>query len=134
MASVPDVTEELRKLEDMTYHVIGGTRRLARQGLAMADRIREIEQIGAAHVRSSTGAADDGGNKRVGGWVTFPEFMQVMESALFSLKAYGPTAKRAAELLRRTTIYSSMSTLPPGTTSSHRCRARKQDGQQAGGE
>ena len=91
IAPVSGVVLALQELEQLAYEDVAGTRRLARQGVAMADRIREIERIGRARL--------EGKSDGIGAWITYREFLDVLEPALFSLKAFAPTTVRATELL-----------------------------------
>ena len=122
VAIVDDVIQRIKELESMCYQeVLCGktmkTRKAARSGLNVRVCISQIRKFGKSNssaiaISDSTASgpsgpsrsrrkkkAADKGNS-VPDWITFRQFLSVMEQPLFSLKDYPPPAASASCLLR----------------------------------
>ena len=116
VAIVDEVVQCLRELEQMSYREVsdeklGKTRKAARMGLNIDKCLYEIRKIGkenSAQVAPKPSGRGRGRHSKKSAakkalksadWITFRQFLRVMEQRLFSLKAYPPTAKLANALL-----------------------------------
>lgn len=114
------VVEELRLLESNGFTEVkekgglGKMRVSARQGIRYLEKIKRIKDFGKENVanafsqndssssssslKQQRGSEIDSSNTTVL-WISFQQFLQVMETSLFSLKAYSATQHAADQLL-----------------------------------
>ena len=120
VATVTSVVEELRLLESNGFTEVkekgglGKMRVSARQGIRYLEKIKRIKDFGKENVanafsqndssssssslKQQRGSEIDSSNTTVL-WISFQQFLQVMETSLFSLKAYSATQHAADQLL-----------------------------------
>ena len=116
VATVSSVLEQLRSLESSGYLEVaekngpGKMRKSARKGLKFLEKIKILKNIGRENVEaalrettssssSSRRADKETTTVPVVAWISFEQFLSVMESVLFSLKAHPGTCSHATELL-----------------------------------
>ena len=104
-----DVVEALLDVEQLLYKEVDGSRKLARVGVDIPARVRELKKLGKQRVEAAVAAAASAKvpTPKLAPWITFHEFLSVMDAALFSMKAHPPTAAMAAELLEGSSLFTS---------------------------
>jgi hypothetical protein len=116
VATVSSVLEQLRSLESSGYLEVaeksgpGKMRKSARKGLRFLEKMKVLKGIGRDNAEaalresgaSSRGGHGGGADKEIApavAWISFEQFLQVMEPSLFSLKAHPGTRFHATNLL-----------------------------------